>query len=1575
MHKDSSWSRRYDILSIFHVLIYLSMLRMHKTTSLIPDFNLASASLDPGTTGITISGRYDHFGRLVSEAGDVDGDGYDDVIIGATGINMIYVLSGYAFTIAHSDDLGDPWPSSFSRWRKFMIQLPIENNQFEWSASAAGDVNGDGYDDIILAAPGKNNKKGEAYVIYGRHYSSISDIELTQDTLNLGKGFKITGAAKGDYLGHSVSSAGDLNKDGYNDIIIGAYGKNRAYIIYGCVTSSRTHIDLGTTNLNPSITGFTISGRSDDFLGYSVSTAGDVNKDGYSDIIIGAYGKSSAYVIYGGETSSRIDIDLATITLNPVASGFVVEGSQGDYFGFSVSTAGDVNKDGYSDLIIGAYGKNKAYVIYGGSSASRTNLDLATTVLNPLVTGFTISGSSGDYLGYSVSSAGDVDKDGYSDIIVGAFGKNSVYVIYGGSISSRTNIDLATTVLNPSTTGFTITASSSLRLSVSKCGDVDKDGFYDIILGVYNQDNYDGQVQIRRGKNSQQQNIIFPSYSFGYPSFFSIYKFSIDLLGSSVSTAGDVNGDGYDDIIIGNLHNNFVSFGVVHVIYGSETGSLLNLDLATTPLDPAKTGFTIRGGLNDYLGYSVSTAGDINGDGYDDIIMGVHRRNNNQGAVYVVYGAKTSSLSNIDLTSTPLNPATTGFKITGSSGDSLGYLVSTAGDMNNDGYDDIIVTASQKESAKGVVYVIYGGETSSLSNINLATTPLSPASTGFTITGKDWSRLGCSASSLGDMNGDGYDDIIIGTEVLGEAYVIYGRMTSLTSNIELGFTTLDPIKTGFTIKTYGTLDLLSKAGDVNGDGFNDIIVGGFYSTGSSSMYFHVYVIYGGSVSTRLDIDLTAIFYFEPSLTWGFMIQGYINSVLNDLEDPFSPSVNTAGDINGDGYSDIIIGNINSGEVYVIYGGETATRLGIDLTSTPLDPQTGFVITNPPNTWSSNADVFGFSVSTAGDINGDGFDDIIISDPFEKRGSGAVYILHSACLSATSSTPCIPRQFCSTCKQGASLSNPRCKTCPSNCLQSSDLKSCLACEEGYYLSNSQCVLPIPPPETKTKTEASQMISSSAMVVGSILCVGNPSFSTMKLVSKIVQNIRYIDLSVTDELSEVFSNWGTHLISLDFPNVLSHLAQFKLLPSLFSQYNLESPFLVNIWSQMIITFIGLCALVLCNGLKLCFKRRRSQGRFNSVLQKLIIGSRNFTLVQIYGCLDEILFYFILDLMTNRFNTFFSWASFLFAFACVCVGVMLVCLNIWIVKRYQNIKKENIDALHSFHEKNKRWELFYTEFNASDSWGHSFLALLTIRSVLSASIIGTLYSCPGIQTACLVVIDGTIILFLRTKKPLLTLRATIAQYFCEIITLLVHICVFILSLKNDSERDSNTLKSILCKAIIYMNTAIVAGGSGFMLVEIYITYLPTIKRWKGFWKRRQQKRIQDIRVEPSRTLETSVTQNVVSATEPTNLLPTPLRLETNRKKHWINLKRGQAPRNLHLELSVSRENISTSSVMHHLKEPPNFMTNTAEANDNSMFQKENETQEDITNISIIEDQSRSQIFSRRRIKVERKTINNDL
>jgi hypothetical protein len=246
-------------------------------------------------------------------------------------------------------------------------------------------------------------------------------------------GFRLDGAALGDSAGFSVSSAGDVNGDGFDDLIVGAPGadpdalgtEGATYVVFGTAGGFASTFDLSTLN---GLTGFRLDGvAAGDNAGYSVSSAGDVNGDGFDDLIVGAYlaepgglESGAAFVLFGATGGFASTIDLATLD---GLTGFRLDGmAADDSAGRSVSSAGDVNGDGFDDLIVGASGvagaTGASYVVFGAAGGFASTIDLSTL---DGTTGFRLDGVAViDRAGNSVAGAGDVNGDGFDDLIVGA---------------------------------------------------------------------------------------------------------------------------------------------------------------------------------------------------------------------------------------------------------------------------------------------------------------------------------------------------------------------------------------------------------------------------------------------------------------------------------------------------------------------------------------------------------------------------------------------------------------------------------------------------------------------------------------------------------------------------------------------------------------------------------------------------------------------------------------------------------------------------------------------------------------------------------------------------------------------------------------------------------------------------------------------------------------------------------------------------------------------------------------------------------------------------------------------------
>jgi hypothetical protein len=439
-----------------------------------------------------------------------------------------------------------------------------------------------------------------------------------------------------------------------------------------------------------------------------------------------------------------------------------------------------------------------------------------------------------------------------------------------------------------------------------------------------------------------------------------------------VSNAGDVNGDGLDDLIVGarraDLNNNQLDSGKSYVIFGKIDSTTINLSAIAS----GTGGFVIIGeDALDKSGDSVSNAGDVNGDGLDDLIVGAYTATpdskSQAGKSYVIFGKKDSTA--IELSA--IASGTGGFVINGENADDWsGYPVSTAGDVNGDGLDDLIVGSTEAESRTGKSYVIFGKTDGTVINLSAIGTG------GFVINGENTGdQSSISVSNAGDVNGDGLDDLIVGAfhadvsgkSDAGKSYVIFGKKDSTAIDLSA----IASGTGGFVINGENVNDIsgfsTSSAGDINGDGLDDLIVGAYQADpNGKSNAGKSYVVFGKTDSTAINLSAIA------SGTGGFVING------ENVDDISGNSVSTAGDVNGDGLNDLIVGargipsttgEFKAGKFYVIFGKKDNTTIDLSAIASGTG---GFVINgeNAPG-------FYKISVSTAGDVNGDGLDDLIV----------------------------------------------------------------------------------------------------------------------------------------------------------------------------------------------------------------------------------------------------------------------------------------------------------------------------------------------------------------------------------------------------------------------------------------------------------------------------------------------------------------------------------------------------------------------------------------------------------------------
>jgi hypothetical protein len=380
------------------------------------------------------------------------------------------------------------------------------------------------------------------------------------------------------------------------------------------------------------------------------------------------------------------------------------------------------------------------------------------------------------------------------------------------------------------------------------------DGFADVVVGVR---------IIDETKSTPGAAFVYLGSAAGLSTSPTVLRNPVECYGAQVASAGDINGDGFADLVVGVPDGN--SGGFVLVYLGSATGFSTAASLLPAP--PGKLEF----------GGWVESAGDINGDGYGDVLVSAPY---NTASVYVYLGSPTGlSLSDTVLSGSP------------------GFGVTTASDVNGDGFSDVLVAVGQTHGNSGEVDVYLGSAT------GLSSTPTVLSFSGKLSSANSSGYFGVDVADAGDVNGDGFGDVMIGLYSTGTGpsggtgtiAIFLGSATGLVAGPKFE-------NPGPAYSLWG--DRLAKAWDINGDGFDDIVMGDPGFGGSA-----VQIAFGSPAGPT---TLTPV------------------NVPADNTGGFGDPVAGGGDINGDGFMDVLIGAIGSpGAAYVYYGSRTG------LSSTPL----------------------------------------------------------------------------------------------------------------------------------------------------------------------------------------------------------------------------------------------------------------------------------------------------------------------------------------------------------------------------------------------------------------------------------------------------------------------------------------------------------------------------------------------------------------------------------------------------------------------------------------------------------------
>jgi hypothetical protein len=882
----------------------------------------------------------------VAASGDFNGDGYADVAAIEVGAAGSAGCDG-ALVILYGRPGGIP-SGPISTAADLVIECDSTTGPWPRTVHSIGDVNGDGFDDLVATdpfwdptnPPSTSRLRGAIWVFYGSVSGIVAATGSDADAV-------IVSDVDNAEFGSSVSGAGDVNGDGYADLLVGASGwsddplqpdEGAVFLFLG------SSAGLSATTIGDADT--TLEGnRTAAFAGQEVAGRGDLNGDGFGDFVLGDYLFSDgefdegAILVFYGSSSGIPSNPVTALTdhANTLIEGNMVFLGLG---GSSMTIASDVNGDGFADLGVGCpawgasgiTGEGALLVFHGGSAGLTANptqpaADAADTIVgaNNHPTPYTMQ------FGLHVVSAGDVNGDGLGDLIATSnFFTNpephegGVFVFLGRSGGIPSSLvspveEVADFVIEGNT------ASLYLGQDRPDAGDVNGDGFSDLVLGASHYANgelNEGAVFIYHGGAESLADEADARYD---------GQIADDWLGTTSASAGDVNGDGYDDAVVGvQLHNgSSLSVGRVHLFLGGPVASLAAPD------------WTYDGQFwMGETGLSVASAGDVNGDGFGDLVVGTPNASNpeiEEGRVDVFYGSASG-----------LGP-TPDWSFEGNQDDcAVGWSAASAGDVNGDGYGDLIVGAPGYDSG----HSWEGRASLFLGSID----GLEPSPAWSFESNMVDAQLGAAVASAGDVNGDGFSDVVVGAPWFesgetdeGAAYVFQGSETGLPG-VPNWF-----IQTNRTNTGYG--GSVAGAGDVNGDGYDDVIVGAFQDSNQQSMEGRAYIYHGSAVGLAttadrvLEMDRAAAYFGSP--------------------------VRGAGDVNGDGFSDVVVGASNDtsgtgqeGRAYLFLGSDTGTAA-----------QPAWFVEG-----GQGSDHLGSSVAGIGDHDGDGFADVVVGIPGSDSGA-------------------------------------------------------------------------------------------------------------------------------------------------------------------------------------------------------------------------------------------------------------------------------------------------------------------------------------------------------------------------------------------------------------------------------------------------------------------------------------------------------------------------------------------------------------------------------------------------------------
>ncbi len=1028
------------------------------------------------SNGIWISGL-DNAGVGYSLAtGNIDGDGIDDLVIGApkSGKGAIYVIYGKAINAGNNVDLSNL--SSSPSETGFKVEGENDSEEFGFDV-AVGNIDGDGLDEIVVGAPASQdssgNTIGRVYVVNGDKETPSPQQIFAGSTTKAIANNRVepnpTTVDVGSSAGFSVAISDgdsdnqvDFNGDGFGDILIGAPGYYQAYtytrptedVVSGVgdtfssisdtinenqpsntlyLNTGRSYIIYGSTdigNYTPdtlnSDSGFTLAANPDNrysntVSGFDVSFI-DINGDKLDDAAIGAPGannnRGAVYTIFGDSSKKSESVNITSesdLTING-------DSNQRGQTGKAIASAGDVDNDNIEDLIIASpfagYSAGQSNVVFGDTNLTG-EVDLTSSAQNNalVLTG----GIPQNFSGKAVSGVGDVNGDSVDDFVVSAPQAKETYIVFGhpwleedGSLKLNTlQADNGYFIESNSTDAYSIT-------NVADLGDINGDGFADL-LRIDSLDESESQqyAVVDLGESSDE---LIKAEAVGFDTLPQTNQSSIKATAGNI--VGDFDGDGFDDFLVQDDTNLKVIFGGDSELSESSSSTITNPNSNNSYselvefvffanyeddhkiyFNDGNGNFTLTQSIsNNYNSYDVALA-DLDGDGDMDAFVANGDgkgnqvfRNENGKFVNTKQSLGSGNSRGVDLADLDNDGDIDAFVANDNGGDNSGSKNTVWLNDGDGGFSQGLFDDNQRKKSRDVSLgdVDNDGDIDAFIANNDQSNRLwiNDGSANFSNPWNSNDSRNSRAVELVDLNGDNYLDVIVGNDE-GEPD------ESWLNNKDKTFTLQD---WGLSDDDEEDNEKDTKAiavDDFNGDGNIDFIAGIANSnvnrswTGDGTGKFpedkndgkdyNTYGLAFGDIEGDGDLDLFAANNGDNNVIYinngGEVFRNSVKTLSNSA---YSTSVAVAtyngnvgdeltlgdisplGDFNGDGLEDfaVIANTYRNNYVYVVYGNSNGT---IPDDFNDLTEDQGLIITTTGGTLTN--------VTKAGDVNGDGFDDL------------------------------------------------------------------------------------------------------------------------------------------------------------------------------------------------------------------------------------------------------------------------------------------------------------------------------------------------------------------------------------------------------------------------------------------------------------------------------------------------------------------------------------------------------------------------------------------------------------------------